>query len=378
MQLFREIESSDLSRDPPAFESIVRPENLHGTIKSFLFAIITIGLILSSAMIWTYGTIEDGTAYDNSRWSRIGEAYETIEGLESESVIFIGSSRTYSAIDGSCLDDESDSEREHWNLAMRGDFPYLRLPETEMIAESGAEVVVLEAGPNSLQSGIGGEGDRLRWQVFSLFNEISENDEWYEIVKVGDRKYLLEDDLERAEFLFDSRGQGLDELSHRIVYSGESRFDKRGDGKLPEPDSEGWVNSLKTPEYDEVREYSEEEFEEYLSHLLESSFWTPESGDHPNSMALKHIISRLDENGVTVVLFSPPVHPEFLKRNPSGRWDVFNESMEFFSEDFDLIDMTWEEWEEDSFDDPHHLSEEGRQRMCQELVPILDEIIEEI
>jgi len=343
---------------------------------SSLVSALLVALVISfSANQWTLEVISDGSVYDNSRWGRLPAAYETITEFEGESAIFIGSSRFYSGIDGSCMDENSENVLSHWNLAVRGDIPYLRLPETELLSDSGASVVVLEAGPNSFSSGIGTPEHRVRWQIFGLTHQADEDEGWYDLIHDVDRGFLITNEYERLEFTRDSLGGGAEEFAYRIMNGFSSSFTAY-DGRLPEPGSDSWISSLKNPPMDEAGEISQEEFDAYLESLIGGDFWMPRSNSHDNRIALEYIASELDSAGIEVILFSPPVHPDFLSAIPRGHWDEFNKSKDQMSQEYRFVDWTWEVWEEKMFVDPHHFSESGRLKICSELGAVIGEYLE--
>ena len=127
---------------------------------------------------------------------------------------------------------------------------------------------------------------------------------------------------------------------------------------------------------DEVREISQAEFDSYLESLIQGDFWMPRSDAHDNRLAIEYIASELEKAGILVILFSPPVHPDFLSSIPSGHWDEFNESRDELSQQYHFVDWTWETWAEGDFTDPHHFSENGRKQICSELAPVISEYLE--
>jgi hypothetical protein len=365
-----------LSKNPPELDSLeaIRfgPKD---ALVSFSFAIFSSLILATSILSWTYHSIDDGSAYDNSRWGRMGDAYETISDSEARNVVFIGSSIFYHGIDGACIDESTSHGLENWNLAVRGDVPYLRLPETDYIVASGAEIVVLEAGPNTFQDGLGAFPEsRLRWEVFSLHNDVDTSADWREMVMGMDREFILDDPVSKLQFLTDSTGTSLDELAHRTIYMGESRRNLDGTGMLPDKGSEDWISSLKSPPFSNEPELSDEEFEIIVERLVNGQFWKPVHSNHRNMESFNYIVSQLEESGIVVVLLSLPLHSEFQDSLKDGWWDPFNETKLQMSEERDFIDLTWEDWPDDHFVDPVHLSTLGRQKSCEVISASLDQI----
>ncbi len=364
-----------LSKNPPELKSNEEDSEKSGVGISEITALIISSLILLSLCHWwTLEVIEDGSVYENSRWSRIPDAYDTVRESEGDSVIFIGSSRIYSGIDGNCLDEKSNFDRNHWNLGIRGDKPYLRLIETEMLKQSGSEIVIIEAGPNTFSTGIGEREHRLRWEIMSLSHEIDLDAEWYNLVIEDDRKYILDSDLDRLIFVYENYNLGVEELGFRVINLGESSIDSI-DGQMPDPHSKEWLSNLKLPPIQQNANLTQEEMDNYIQLLMESDFWRPEAGNHTNRVAIEHIVEEMELLGTEVILISPPVHPSFLNALPEGHWDQYNETMEEFAKDRNFIDLTWEIWDEENFSDPQHLSETGRENLCNYLSPLIADIL---
>ena len=364
-----------LSKNPPELKSNEEDSEKSGVGISEITALIISSLILLSLCHWwTLEVIEDGSVYENSRWSRIPDAYDTVRESEGDSVIFIGSSRIYSGIDGNCLDEKSNFDRNHWNLGIRGDKPYLRLIETEMLKQSGSEIVIIEAGPNTFSTGIGEREHRLRWEIMSLSHEIDLDAEWYNLVIEDDRKYILDSELDRLIFVYENYNLGVEELGFRVINLGESSIDSI-DGQMPDPHSKEWLSNLKLPPIQQNANLTQEEMDNYIQLLMESDFWRPEAGNHTNRVAIEHIVGEMELLGTEVILISQPVHPSFLNAPPEGHWDQYNETMEEFAKDRNFIDLTWEIWDEENFSDPQHLSETGRENLCNYLSPLITDIL---
>jgi hypothetical protein len=374
MHILGEAAKHPFSINPPDLSEIDSNDLEFASLaRSALFSLATSLLILSSGFYWTNQTILDGSAYDNSRWGRIGDAYDEISNHNDDSILFLGSSIFYSGIDGSCLESQNVGVN-HWNLAVRGDIPYLRLPELDRIISSGVEVIVIEAGPNTFQKGLNVPEARLRWQVYSLYNEVNTSADWWDIVIDMDKDegYILEDDMSRYNFLYDSMGQGFDELSHRIAYLGGSRYAVEGDGRLPKPGSTNWVDSLKNPPRNPEFDLSQEEWGYLISEIANSSFWTPVSGNHTNRLAFDHILQEIEASGIEVVLLSLPVHPTLATTIVADKWSPFNDTVASLGDERTYVDWTWDAWDYDHFIDPVHFSEVGRAKICRDLAPILE------
>jgi len=353
--------------DLPNLESIDSLEIVpNDVLKSIVASFLAFSLMSSSILGWTYTSINDGSVFDNSRWSRISDAYEEIAEADGTNVVFIGSSVFHYGIDGTCLDEQGDNENQHWNLAILGDTPYNRILELEMMKQLGADMIVLEAGPNTFQGGLGSaEARENRWQVLSLNNQLSISMEQREVILGSDMDLILDSNFERLDFVSQVSTSGLDELAHRMIYAGESRRDSNGDEMLPARGSSDWIPKLKSPNTNSQEErLTEDEFEEYLNYIKDGEFWKPELVNSANRRAFDLILEELEDAGVEVLLLSMPIHSELKTNLNPGWWDPFNETVEELSKDYHYIDLTWENWADENFYDPVHLSEVGRHNVC--------------
>ncbi|MAT79145.1 MAG: hypothetical protein CMD13_00195 [Flavobacteriales bacterium] len=339
-------------------------DNSINFIKSSFFALFSSIILLSGVISLVDATIKDGSAYDNSRWGRLGEAYQTINESENESIIFIGSSVSYFGIDGKCIEDNDKSDYNYYNLAVRGDMPYLRILETEYIIDSGPKKIIIEAGPNTFQKGIGSVEERLRWQIFSLYNDIEKEKIEHLIIEM-DNKYILDNEIDRLYFKQKTTGIGLDEVLRNFLRNND---DNSGDGHLPSKDSHKWEDSLKTPPVSDREPLTDLEWFEYVERLSNSEFWIPESDKNLNRMAFDYMIEEFSNNGIEVILLSLPIHNDLKNSIPNGSWDAFNDTRNELQKNHTFLDYTWENWDQSYFIDPIHLSSEGRQKMCNELI----------
>ncbi len=332
-------------------------------------SIVAFSLMSSPILFWTNYSIDNGSVFDNSRWSRISDAYEEISDIDGKNVVFIGSSVFHYGIDGGCLDDQRADNQQHWNLAIVGDTPYNRILELEMMKQLGVEMIVLEAGPNTFQSGLGGiENRENRWKVLSLNNKLSITESQSDIILESDMDLILDSEIERLDFVRHASASALDELAHRIIYAGESRRDPNGDQMLPVRDSVDWIPSLKKPNVkSQEKALTEEEFQDYLNFIKNGEFWKPDLSDSRNKQAFDLILEELEVSGIEVLLLSLPIHTDLKSSLNPGWWDPFNQTYEELSQDYPYIDLTWDVWSDENFYDPVHLSEIGRQNVCLEL-----------
>ena len=353
-------------------------ETLVELLPAALAGLITILVILSMSTFWIDHTLADGSVKQNARWAHLDDAYDHIAASTDSNVIIIGSSRMWSGIDGSCLDDRSIHPHvEHWNLAIRGDRPYLRLPETDELVRSHPDLVVMEAGPNSFSNGIGSIGDRLRWKVLSLDLTFDGTESWWHLLFPDDRQYLAVNAFERLSISQSFTPESGDELSRRLIFLGESRAMETGtDGMMPTPiGTETWVKALKDPPRlpDEKRPQGEQVLDEFLNYLHGHPFYSASDEQHLNRLAFEHILHALEENGTTVLLYAPPLHPLFLEQAEPGFWDGFNSTRsDFEMKGKTFIDRTFDIRPVNEFVDPVHFSASGREHICEDLGALID------
>lgn len=357
-----------------------KKETIFQTLASLITSLLCILIIITSSSIWIDGTLEDGSVKENARWSHLKPAYDYISEQTSDDVIFVGSSRFFSGIDGRCFEDNSTHDNAaYWNLAIRGDFPYLRLPESDALSSTNAKVVVIEAGVNTFNSGIGTRGDYLRWEVESLSFDFDGDESWWDLIDPIHHSYLADSISERFDIRQQFSPEAADEIAHRLLFFGDSRAMQDRDGAMPELNSIDWPESLKNPPRNSENLLSKEEMRIYVNDAAKSSFWTPSSNTHLNYMSLNHIVESLENNGITVIFYSPPVHPDFLQAIPSGHWDEFNLSIKSIQTNSSyFIDQTFDIWDSNSFTDPFHFSYLGRDKVCSSVGSIIDSILMEL
>jgi len=358
----------------------IKEENNLQFVKALFSSLLCSLIIVTSSSIWIDSTLEDGSVKENSRWSHLKPAYDYITEQPNDDIIFIGSSRLFSGIDARCFEDNSiHNGASYWNLAIRGDLPYLRLPESDALSSTGAKIVVIETGPNTFNSGTGTRDDYLRWEVESLSFDFDGDESWWELIRPNDLPYLADTTLERFNIRQQFSPEAADEIAHRALFFGGSRAMQDGDGAMPKVHSNLWPESLKNPYRNEETVMSEEEMKIYIDKIKNSSFWKPSSENHLNNISLNHIVKSLEKNGIVVIFYSPPVHPDFLQALPPSHWDEFNYSMESLrAESRYFIDHTFEIWDSNLFTDPIHFSNLGRDEICNNFGSILDSILMEL
>ena len=123
------------------------------------------------------------------------------------------------------------------------------------------------------------------------------------------------------------------------------------------------------------------ELEEFnTSKLLKPPWSQPPASGTLSHEALEYEIDSLLGAGIQIVIILPPYHPTHLEFLRPGQWDGFNDTVTEYSdiEGITIFDQTWAEnvWTHDDFYDANHLDGDGRMKFCQEIVPVLRELVD--
>ena len=139
--------SSDLNGGK---ESVRAPELL----LSCMIAIVTVLMLSSTAgPAIVKPLLLDGSLISNGRFAFVYDAYETVGDDEGPSVVGIGSSILLAAMNGTCMQEESNvANARFYNFAMPGGKPYTEMVQIPMLIEANPDVVMLEVGPNHIDN----------------------------------------------------------------------------------------------------------------------------------------------------------------------------------------------------------------------------------
>ena len=97
------------------------------------------------------GSLISSDLVSNPRYGMTFPALETIEEMNEDAVIAIGSSIIRAAIDGKCISENINDENTNvYNLGISGAVPYTEILQIPAIIKSNPELVVIELGPNGL------------------------------------------------------------------------------------------------------------------------------------------------------------------------------------------------------------------------------------
>ena len=114
--------------------------------------------------------------------------------------------------------------------------------------------------------------------------------------------------------------------------------------------------------------------------MIKTGIYNPSFRNSLAHAALDYEISTLLENGILVIIVSPPHHPSALTFVEDGRWDGLNETLSKYAQlpGVTIFDQSWEPgWEDDHFYDRNHLDDEGRVEFCHRLAPVIDQVLNE-
>ena len=89
------------------------------------------------------------------------------------------------------------------------------------------------------------------------------------------------------------------------------------------------------------------------------------------------MINSLVNASIDVVLIGVPHHPWVNDYLENGQLDGMNETYNYYSsfENVTSLQMYWDNWPSEAFSDRNHLDSEGRDIFCNQVTPVVDNII---
>jgi hypothetical protein len=315
--------------------------------------------------------MRDQSTFIGSRYAITVDALNTIAEDDAISVIAMGSSMTFKGIDGICIGDGLDNEVKVYNLAQSASKPYTDMLHIPRIIMSNPEIVLIEISPDIIGTPTGENSYiQLRYTLDSMNQDNSDLGDWLDIVPSEYRQWVAMNDIERLRLRQEYVPSAIEEHLYRVIFD--------------EDNGKDWNDYIQTPIFPDdtygMEGFSQEELDEYTETKLHVSPWAkPSPNGTLSHQALEYEISSLVEAGIEVIITTPAYHPEHLKFLENGRWDGFNETVFTFSQ-YDgvtVFDQTWAEniWTHDDFYDRNHLDDDGRQKYCELLIPVISEIL---
>jgi len=374
----------------PAFVRSSRRGSAEGDLFTSVSVAAVLFFLLSNSMMSGISDplMRDGSMLIGSRYTITQDALDTISEDNVVSVIGIGSSQVFKALDGSCVSENLENDALVYNIAQPSSRAYTDMLHIPRIVNSNPEIVLIEIAPNLLgnHSSYSDEYVELRFKLDTMNQDSSDLGGWVNLIKAEHRNWVALNENERLSFKQEYFPNALEERLNRMLLD-ESTAREEGDyGWIPDPSSEYWNEYLQTPIFPsdsrgfDGKTSEEREIYNTTEMIKTGRHYKPAFRDSLAHAALDYEISTLLENGIRVIIVSPPHHPSALTYVEDGQWDGLNETLARYAEwpGVTIFDQTWETgWEDDHFYDRNHLDDEGRIEFCQRLAPIIDQVLNE-
>jgi hypothetical protein len=334
----------------------------------------------------SYNLIDD-SLFTNSRYGMIYDALDTIAVDESLSVVAIGSSQMYKAVNGECLGNNSAiPEAKFYNLGISASRSYTDMLMIPRLINSNVDVVMIEVGVNLLfemkEPIKGYKGDEyleMRFTIDTMLQTDSDVGEWVEVILPFHDNWVNTNEIQRTEARQLYSIDGMEIIVNDLLEIEEN--EAVHDRQIPEIGTNEWIDYLQKPSWPSSRfermdaearqTYSEEEMSKSLN-------YHPRANGTANHAALDYEVSSLVNAGIKVILVGLPHHPEVISMLPNGHWDGYNATMRELVDQYDveMVDLTFSpNWEDHHFSDRNHLDADGREEFCYRMTPILDNIL---
>jgi hypothetical protein len=367
----------------------LREENVQSL--SLSISIVFLVFILMSSTFNSFiikPLLRDGSIIAHGRYMITFDALDTVEDDEGASVVAIGSSITRASIDGSCIENFSNTQDlEVYNLGLSAANPYTEMMQLTALINSKPDIVLLEAGVNSFwdidsQNRTGGIDEdsyiEFRMRLNSILMDNSDFGNWTEIVREKDRESLLGDYFSRNNETSKYSNEAIEELLNRFIFDQSNAAKTTSWLRAPETSAESWEDYLSTPNYrigvwdnGSMVEDWDAWFENNMEERSKFGEFNPQHSGTLFHTVMEHIVEELTRNGITVVLIATPRNPMVFDYLEPGQTDGLNSSLSnlTISDDVIVENMFWETWDKDEFLDRNHLNNNGRQKMCEILAP---------
>jgi hypothetical protein len=355
----------------------------------FQLAIVT---FIASSIISTY-TIEpfmrDGSINNRPRFTINQAALDTISQDANLSVVALGSSMMFKDLDGGCVSQQMESNAVVYNLGQVMSRPYTDMLNIPRLVNSAPELVLIEIGPNLLfntpENPLQQEYIKLRFNLDSMYQSSEDLGDWIDIIEPEHKSWIAMNEYERIMLRQEYVPKAIEERLLNIFNNETFRPEWISPGSygwVPSPNSPTWEGYLQTPIFPDdsfgFDGMTVEERNDYnISGMKGAASYYPIKGSQSHS-ALDYEIYTLLENGIKVLIVTPPQHPESLNYVEPGQWDILNETIDTYlqMENVSLFYQLWEDgWEEKHFYDRNHLDDEGRLEFCQRLAPVIDQVL---
>lgn len=370
------------------FRKLSSSDSLKSIIIGLLVFFVTTTL-LSSQIIQPL--LYDASIVRMGRYSITFDAWDSIEIEEDTTIVGIGSSMLQYAMNGTCIEEEMGNEDlSVFNLAIPGSMPYMEMIQTEAAIRASPDMIMIEVGPNSLwdvdeySSVALMNYFELRLSILSLDLNKEDEGDWLEILRDSELE-MLDDSFNnryRSESLF--ANDAVEEFLKRIVLDRSSAPREVSAAYVPHPSHDNWLNYLSTQNwlYSKLELMDAEKRSSWenitVVNAVKYGVNKPESNGTLNHQALEYMVSKFSDEGIEVVLVSPPLHHLLLDELAPDQYEGHNQTLIKLSEfpNVNVMNLVWEDyWVDDDFYDHNHLDRNGRETFCKQVSPILKEIL---
>jgi hypothetical protein len=364
-----------------------RAEHKKGNLFSSIFVAAVTFFFLSNQVLFMVNDplMRDGSMLTGTRYTITTDALETIADDGSKSVIGIGSSQMFKALDGECIRKEISNDALIYNIAQPSSRPYTDMIHIPRIVDANPEVVLIEIAPNILlnTSKSAEEYVELRFKLDTMNQDSTDVGGWVDIIDSSHKEWLALNNLDRMKFKQDYFLEAAEERLNRLLLNESSARDVDLYGWIPSTDSELWPQYLQTPTFPADRygfdgKTSQQRDEYNATQMMKTGNYNPAYFNSQSHQALDYEISTLLENEINVIIVGPPHHPFALSHVPENKWDGMNYTLEKYSNwpGVTIVDFTWTAgWLDDHFYDRNHLDDEGRLEFCKRLSPVIDAVL---
>ncbi len=361
-------------------------ESKNSLLLSVLINLIVCLLISTSIpSLLVEPLMRDGSIITGTRYTITKDALNTISEDNSVSVIAIGSSQMFKALDGKCVGENMENTALVYNIALPSSRAYTDMPHIPRIVSTNPEIVLIEIAPNLLAntSESAKEYVEMRFKLDTMNQENLDLGGWVDIIDSEHRNWVALNEIERMEFKREYFPAAIEERLSRLLLEESNAKEKWSYGWIPQTNSEFWNDYLQTPIFPSDNYgfdgKTKEEREIYNeTQMKKTGSYNPSYSNSQAHAALDYEISTLLENDIRVILVSPPHHPSALSYVTEGKWDGLNETLSRYQlwNGVTIFDQTWESgWVDDHFYDRNHLDDEGRVEFCNRLAPVIDVIL---
>ena len=375
-------------------ETRVSPVESSELLLSCMIAIVAV-LMLSTSVgpAIVKPLLLDGSLISNGRFAFVFDAYETVGDDEVPSVVGIGSSILLAAMNGTCMQDESNvANARFYNFAMPGDKPYTEMVQIPMLIEANPDVVMLEVGPNGLygwnenhEPRGNSDYNQFRFRLMSMGASPQHIGDWYDVLDQRDRGFIETSILEKADAWGEYVPEAIEEhLQREFTGISSANYDDNSYRNVPHKSSEEWTGYLSEPNYHISRyegkssEFIQDDLDRRMPDMIAQGYYSPQANGTQNHRALDYIIHELLNASIDVVLIGLPHHPWVNGYLESGQLDNVNDTFLKFEnlEGVVIHQMYWDDWPIDAFDDRLHMDGDGRALFCERITPIVDMVLE--